>query len=82
MGGALDITGSQPYALMVGEQSGSNGTVVNLEQIKASGTVVVGGAGTGTLSLRGVASTVLDGGADIGQSAGSKAMSSSTAANG
>ena len=70
MGGALDITGSQLYALMVGEQSGSNGTVVNLEQIKASGTVVVGGAGTGTLLLRGVASTVLDGGADIGQSAG------------
>jgi len=32
---------------------------------------VVGGAGTGTLSLLGVASTLSDGGADIGQSAGS-----------
>jgi T5SS/PEP-CTERM-associated repeat protein len=32
--------------------------------------VVVGAAGTGTLELLGVASTVLDGGADIGQSAG------------
>jgi T5SS/PEP-CTERM-associated repeat protein len=71
MGGALALTGtSTPDALVIGDDSGSTGTVLDLEQITADGTVVVGGAGTGTLELLGVASTVLDGGADIGQSAG------------
>src|SRR5262249_54214981 len=70
MGGALDLTGSSTPNLVVGENSGSTGTVMNLEQITATGTVVVGGAGTGSLSLLGIASTVTDGGADIGQSAG------------
>ena len=44
----------------------------NLEQITASGTVIVGGAGTGALQLLGVASSVSDGGADIGQFAGGR----------
>jgi T5SS/PEP-CTERM-associated repeat protein len=71
MGGALALSGTAtPDALVIGDDSGSNGTVLDLEQITADGTVVVGGAGTGTLELLGVASTVLDGGADIGQSAG------------
>jgi T5SS/PEP-CTERM-associated repeat protein len=72
MGGALALTGgsSTTNALVIGQQAGSNGTVLNLEQIAANGSVVVGAAGTGTLELLGVASTVLDGGADIGQSAG------------
>jgi T5SS/PEP-CTERM-associated repeat protein len=71
MGGALALTGTTtPNALVIGEQSGSNGTVLDLEQIAADGSVVVGSAGTGTLELLGVASTVLDGGADIGQLAG------------
>src|SRR5262249_40440039 len=55
-------------ALVVGEVFGSTGTVVNLEQITASGTVVVGQGGTGTLELRGVASSLSDAAADIGQS--------------
>ena len=72
MGGALALTGgsSTTNALVIGQQAGSNGTVLNLEQIAANSSVVVGAAGTGTLELLGVASTVLDGGADIGQSAG------------
>jgi T5SS/PEP-CTERM-associated repeat protein len=45
---------------------------VDLEQITASGTVIVGGAGTGALQLLGVASSVSDGGADIGQFAGGR----------
>src|SRR5215831_4129992 len=72
MGAALDLTGpSAQNALVVGQNSGSNGTVVNLEQITAD-TVVVGGSGIGSLSLLGIASTVTDSGADIGQSAGSQ----------
>jgi T5SS/PEP-CTERM-associated repeat protein len=72
MGGALTLTGpSTSNALVLGAQAGGNGTVLNLEQIIAAGTVVVGAAGTGTLALRGVASTLKDGGADIGQSPGS-----------
>jgi T5SS/PEP-CTERM-associated repeat protein len=71
MGGALAASGpSAANALVIGELAGSNGTVLNLEQIAANGTVVVGAAGTGTLELLGVAASVLDGGADIGQSAG------------
>src|SRR5262249_16464668 len=70
MGGALDLTGpSSQNALVVGQNSGSNGSVVNLEQITATGTVVVGDAGIGALSLLGIASTGTDGGAGIGQSA-------------
>ena len=75
MGGALALGGpstgtTAPNALVIGEAAGSNGTVLNLEQIAATGTVVVGAAGTGTLELLGVAASVSDGGADIGQSAG------------
>ena len=71
MGGALALPGtSTPNALVLGAQGGSSGTVVNLEQITAAGTVVVGEAGAGTLELRGVASSVSDGGTDIGQLAG------------
>ena len=71
MGGALDLSGpAAATALVIGQQSGSGGTVVNLEQITANGTVIVGGAGTGALELLGVASSVSDGGADIGQFAG------------
>ncbi|MBI2740861.1 MAG: hypothetical protein HYX38_30540 [Rhodospirillales bacterium] len=70
-GGAMAMSGpAAQEALVIGQQSGSTGTVLNLEQITALGTVVVGGAGTGTLELLGVASTMIDGGADIGQSAG------------
>jgi T5SS/PEP-CTERM-associated repeat protein len=77
MGGALALTGlstgmTVPNALVIGDQAGSNGTVLNLEQITANGTVVVGGAGTGTLDLLGVAASVADGGADIGQSPGAQ----------
>jgi T5SS/PEP-CTERM-associated repeat protein len=71
MGGALAASGpSTANALVIGELAGSNGTVLDLEQIAANGTVVVGAAGTGTLELLGVAASVADGGADIGQSAG------------
>ena len=71
MGGALALSGtSTPNALVIGQAAGSNGTVLDLEQITAAGTVVVGAAGTGTLELLGVAASVADGGADIGQSAG------------
>jgi hypothetical protein len=73
MGGALALTGpSAANALVIGEESGSSGTVVNLEQITALGTVVVGGKGNGTLELLGVAASLYDGAADIGQSAGSQ----------
>src|SRR5262249_11111411 len=73
MGGALALTDvlTTSNALVIGQQTGSTGTVLNFEQITANGQVVVGGSGTGTLELLGVAATVLDGGAFIGQSAGS-----------
>jgi T5SS/PEP-CTERM-associated repeat protein len=71
MGGTLALTGpSTANALVIGQSAGSNGTVLDLEQITAAGTVVVGAAGTGTLELLGVAASIADGGADIGQSAG------------
>src|SRR4029077_16692868 len=71
MGGSLALTGtSTPTALVIGEKAGSNGTVLDLDLITAAGTVVVGGAGTGTLELLGMAASVSDGGADIGQLAG------------
>ncbi|MBV8409164.1 MAG: hypothetical protein JOY64_16155 [Alphaproteobacteria bacterium] len=70
MGGALALTGTSGPDLVVGEGPGGIGTVVNLEQITAAGTVVIGEKGTGTLDLQGVASTLLDGGAVIGQSVG------------
>jgi T5SS/PEP-CTERM-associated repeat protein len=76
MGGALALTGtSTPNALVIGQTAGSNGTVLNLEAITAAGTVIVGGAGTGTLDLLGVASSVSDSGADIGQSVGGRGTS-------
>ena len=72
-GGMLAVGGaSSAENFVIGQQSGSTGTVLNLEQISANGTVVVGGAGTGTLELLGVASSMSDSGADIGQSAGSR----------
>jgi fibronectin-binding autotransporter adhesin len=70
-GGMLSVGGASS-SLVIGQNSGSTGTVINLEQISANGTVVVGGAGTGTLELLGVASSMFDSGADIGQSAGSR----------
>ncbi|GEP58434.1 beta strand repeat-containing protein [Reyranella soli] len=72
MGGALALTGSTADALVVGEAAGSDGTVVNLEQITANGTVVIGESGSGTLALLGVASSMTAGGATIGRSAGSQ----------
>jgi T5SS/PEP-CTERM-associated repeat protein len=76
MGGALALTGtSTPNALVIGQTAGSNGTVLNLEAITAAGTVIVGGAGTGTLDLLGVAASVSDSGADIGQSVGGRGTS-------
>jgi len=72
-GGMLSVgTASSAANIVIGQQSGSTGTVINLEQISANGTVVVGGAGTGTLELIGVASSMFDTGADIGQAAGSR----------
>ena len=68
MGGALALSGaSTSNALVIGQTAGSNGTVLNLEQIAANGAVVVGAGGTGTLELLGVAASVTDGAADIGQ---------------
>ena len=72
MGGALTLPSTTSTALDLGQKSGSSGTIINLEQITAKGVVVVGDAGTGDLELRGVASSVSDGGADIGRSAGGK----------
>ncbi len=75
MGGALALTGpSTSNALVIGAAGGSGGTVLNLEQIEAAGTVVVGEAGAGTLELLGVAATAADGGADMGQSAGAQGI--------
>lgn len=72
MGGALALTGSATAdALVIGEAAGSDGTVVNLEQITANGTAVVGQSGSGTLALLGVASSMTAGAAAIGRSAGS-----------
>jgi T5SS/PEP-CTERM-associated repeat protein len=72
-GGALALGEPVSQAsLIIGQRAGSTGTVLNLEQISALGTVVVGGAGTGTLELLGVASSMSDGGGEIGQSAGAQ----------
>ena len=71
MGGALALSGTATTtALVLGGQSSGSGTVVDLEQIAANGAVVVGAAGTGTLELLGVASSLNDGSADIGQAQG------------
>ena len=71
MGAALALTGAPTTdALVIGEAAGSDGTVVNLEQITANGTVVVGQSGSGTLALLGVASSMTAGAATIGRSAG------------
>ena len=73
MGGALALTGTAPSnALVIGANAGSYGSVVNLEQITVAGNVFVGAAGTGLLQLLGGASTVADGGAFIGLSAGAQ----------
>ena len=71
MGAALALTGAPATdALVIGEAAGSDGTIVNLEQITANGTVVVGQSGSGTLALLGVASSMTAGAATIGRSAG------------
>jgi T5SS/PEP-CTERM-associated repeat protein len=70
MGGALALTGTLSNALVIGQTAGSNGTVLDLEQVTANGAVVVGAGGTGTLDLLGVAASVLGDAADIGQLAG------------
>ncbi len=71
MGGSLALTGtSTSTALVIGEKAGSTGTVLDLDLITAAGTVVVGSAGTGTLELLGMAASVSDGGAEVGQLAG------------
>ncbi|MCB8882577.1 Hint domain-containing protein [Acidisoma cellulosilytica] len=69
--GALTMTAAGPSenSLIIGMNADSQGTVLNIEQIEADGTIVVGMAGDGTLKLLGAASSVSDGGADIGQSA-------------
>jgi hypothetical protein len=73
MGGALSLPGTAPgNYLVLGDQISGNGTVLDLEQITAYGTVVVGNAGSGTLELRGVASSVIDGAATIGAKPGSQ----------
>lgn len=72
-GAALAVGGSSADDnLVIGQNSGSTGTVLNLEQISVNGTAVVGAAGTGTLELLGVASSMFDDGADIGQSVGAR----------
>jgi len=73
MGGALDLTGgSTTDALVIGENAGSAGAVLDLEEITAAGSAVIGAAGSGTLQLLGVAASASDGGADIGQAAGGR----------
>jgi hypothetical protein len=69
MGGALTLAGSASPSLVIGAQHGASGTVEDLEQITGGGTIVVGSAGSGELDLLGVAATVSDGGAVIGQTA-------------
>jgi T5SS/PEP-CTERM-associated repeat protein len=69
MGGALTLAGSASPSLVIGAHSGASGAVVDLEQITGGGMIVVGSAGSGSLELRGVAATVSDGGAVIGQAA-------------
>jgi Hyphally regulated cell wall protein N-terminal len=67
MGGALTLTGEGVAGnLVIGENAGSTGTVFDLEQIAAAGTVMVGDNGSGTLRLLGVASSLSDSGADLG----------------
>lgn len=71
IGGALDLTGgSTTDALVIGENAGSAGVVLDFEEITAAGSAVIGAAGSGTLQLLGVAASASDGGADIGQTAG------------
>ena len=73
MGGALALTGSATDdALVIGKAAGSDGTVVNLEQITANGNVVVGQSGSGTLALLGVASSMTAGAAVIGHTFGAQ----------
>lgn len=70
MGGALDLTGpAASNALVLGADRDASGTVVNLEQITADGMVVVGAGGQGALRLLGVASSLSDGGAIVGEAA-------------
>lgn len=72
MGGALSLIGAAgASALVIGEHANGSSTVVNLEQITADGTMIVGDAGTGKLALLGVAASVYDGAAVIGHTAGS-----------
>jgi hypothetical protein len=72
--GALTLTGTAGNDLILGQEAGGAGTVLDLEQIEAAGTVIVGGAGSGVLRLLGAAASVSDGAATIGQSAGAAGM--------
>jgi len=68
MGGALVLTGAASVnELVIGEGTGSSGTVVDLEEITSPGSMVVGEDGSGTLQILGVAASVSDLSADIGQ---------------
>jgi hypothetical protein len=70
MQGALSLTGAaNTDALIIGQGANADGTVLDLEQITALGTVVVGDNGSGTLRLVGASAMVSDGGADIGRGA-------------
>jgi hypothetical protein len=72
--GALTLTGTAGNDLILGQEAGGAGTVLDLEQIEAAGTVIVGGAGSGVLRLLGAAASASDGAATIGQSAGAAGM--------
>lgn len=73
MGGALALTGSGSD-LVVGENAGASGTVLDLEQIDANGNVVVGAAGSGTLHVMGEAAILSDAGAEVGASSGGQGV--------
>jgi hypothetical protein len=72
--GALMLTNASGESLVLGLNANSQGTVVDMEQIEAAGTLVVGAAGNGSLHLLGAAATLSDGGADIGQSPGADGL--------
>ncbi|MBV8413091.1 MAG: VWD domain-containing protein, partial [Alphaproteobacteria bacterium] len=74
MGGALAVTAKSPNSLILGLLAGSSGTMLDLEQITAAETVVVGAAGSGTLELRGDAASLTDSGAIVGQAAGGQGL--------
>ncbi len=70
MGGALDVTNAAGDSLVIGENAGSSGTVLDLEQLTAGGTVEVGQSGSGSLELLGVAASASDLSAVVGAAPG------------